>query len=142
MIRPTHAPHARGGRPGLTLIEVLVVLGILSVLVALTVTVVIPLFTVSDERNTKVLLQKVDKALEQRWTEVLRKAQKEPLSAVQTAALDKVFGANTERNRVIWVKLRLKQHFPMSYAEALFPHGGNADLMPHLPSLYLPRLKA
>lgn len=142
MIHRTLLPEARARR-GLTLIEILVVLGILGVLAALTVTVVLPLFGTSYEQNTRVLLQKVDKALQQRWTEVLKKADQ---TTVPDYVLKSMAGGDAYRARVIWKKLLLKQYFPVSYKEAvypaeLYPTGQDTSLASSLPSLYRTRMQ-
>ncbi len=132
MIRKPLPPGA-GTRRGLTLIELLVVIGILSVLVALAVGVILPLIGTTDEKNTETLLRKLDDAIQQRWTEVRKKADSE---TVPSPVVQNLAGGDQARARVIWFKLRLKQHFPTSYAEALNPAAG------YLPSLYKYKLQA
>lgn len=109
-------PHPR---QAFTLVELLTVLAIIAVLVALTAA---GIFWAAEGRrssNTQLGIRTVDKVLAQHWKAVIDKASKEEVPA---GVMSMAVGPNqAKRARVIWVTLRLKQEFPMSYQEALAP---------------------
>ena len=114
MIERTSRTRRQGG---FTLIELLVVIAIIGVLVSLVAAAVFGFLGAQNKKNTELALQKTHNALEQQWREVILKARAEtPPPNVMAMA-----GNDSERARVIWVKLRLKQEFPMNYTEALMP---------------------
>src|SRR6059058_1103883 len=126
MSSPTPARRRRGG---FTLIELLVVLAILGVLAALTAAAVMGLIGARSHKNTEALLQKLDPALQQQWSEAQKRVPDAIPAAVQTLAAPDPDGS---RARTIWKKLWMVREFPMSYAEARQPWlaGGNAVLGP------------
>ncbi len=125
--RTTHA----AARRGFSLVELLTVLAILSILVALTASGVIKTIDYQHRSNTSTLLNKVHGELSKQWTATLDTAKGEtPSPTVVSMA-----GGDPERAKVIWIKFRLKQEFPMSYAEALNPGGGVVPIV-DLPSRY------
>jgi prepilin-type N-terminal cleavage/methylation domain-containing protein len=138
MIKRT--PKKTRRRGGFTLIEILVVVAIIGILLGLLAVALFPWIGTQSKRTTEILLQKVHTAVEQQAREVIIKAREEtPKPNVLAMA-----GGDPERARIIWIKLRLKQEFPMSYAEALNPTAGSQFLAPSdLPPLkeYVTRLQ-
>jgi prepilin-type N-terminal cleavage/methylation domain-containing protein len=120
MIALTLNRRSAQGRDGFTLVELMVVMGIIAVLAALTAAAVLNFLNVGPAQNTDLVLQKVDHALWQHWREITQQAQHEKLPA----SILSLAGGDDKRAQVILLKLRLKQEFPMSYAEALNPGGG------------------
>jgi prepilin-type N-terminal cleavage/methylation domain-containing protein len=125
------------GRSGFTLIEMLVVMAIIAVLVSLTAGGVFQIVEGQKQSNTEQTIRVLSKALKQQWEVVVTQAKNEnPPPSVVTMA-----GGDARRAKVIWIKLRLKQEFPMNFQEALSPwknNLGSADVIPSadLPSLY------
>jgi prepilin-type N-terminal cleavage/methylation domain-containing protein len=118
---------AQARRAGFTLVELLVVMGIILALVALSASASMRLLATQKVSVTETTITKVDSALRKQWDAVLTAAQKEDIAArygstTYTTILG-VAGNDTRRARVIYVKLRLRQEFPMNYAEALSPSG-------------------
>jgi len=125
-------------RSAFTLIEVLVVLAIIATLVALTAGTYFRLMGTGQLGANKAALAKVQKLLKGQYQTVRDQALKEALPPT-TPALRTIYdsvlamaGSDPARARVIWVKLRLKQAFPTTFAEALTPSP--------MPSLYTQRL--
>jgi prepilin-type N-terminal cleavage/methylation domain-containing protein len=112
--------YAPEPRAGFTLIELLVVIAIIAVLVALTASATIRYISAQHSNNTEVTLKKADKALQRQVRAVIEEARNQAIPAgVQQMA------GTTDRARVIWIKLRLKQAFPMTYREATMPYLNN-----------------
>ncbi len=108
---------ARRGRGGFTLIELLIVLAIISVLAALVAGASLRLVGSQEKANTRQLLEKLQKTLDQQWTAVADEARKQRIpDGVFTMA-----GGDVRRAKVIWLKLRLKQEFPQRFNEARRP---------------------
>ncbi len=112
------------GRPGFSIIELLVVVAIIGGLVGLTAVAIVPWIGGQQGRNTKALLKKLDGEVVQHWGEAVKQFRTTPIPP----AIAQVFGGNEATQRAIWIKLQLKAAFPMSYAEALDPTGGNPAL--------------
>lgn len=117
MVQRTHERR----RGGFTLIELLVVVAIIAILASLTAVAVFGFLGGQSKKNTNLVLQKTDNALQQQWSEVAQAAKNDTIPVSVTA----LAGGDTERARVIWMKLKLRQNFPMSYAEALYPYAVN-----------------
>jgi prepilin-type N-terminal cleavage/methylation domain-containing protein len=100
-------------RQGFTLIELLVVIAIIAVLATLVIGATMRFITTQKETNTRTTISSLDKALQKRWAKVIVDAEKEaPSQAVYTLA-----GGDSNRAKVIWIKMRLMEAFPMTYAE-------------------------
>jgi prepilin-type N-terminal cleavage/methylation domain-containing protein len=118
-----------------TLLELLLVIAIMAVLLTLTAGAVIHYLGSQEMSNTQTVLDRTQSVLQRQWSEVKDQAYKEqiplgaqswlltspsdsptPLVMTGTAADTNASG----RMRVIWVKLRLRQAFPMTINEALY----------------------
>lgn len=116
-------------RSAFTLIELLVVMAIIATLAALTISATMRIISVQDEATTKTLIKKTFSVFEKQWQAVIDKAWKEPIPANVQSAILTAAGGDAQRARVIYVKLRLKQEFPMSKAEVT-----NPTVLPALPT--------
>jgi prepilin-type N-terminal cleavage/methylation domain-containing protein len=113
-------------RAGLTLIELLVVISILLVLVALSAAATIKFIGVQQASNTNTTLVKLQSQLDRQWGEVLRRAKDEPIpdSVRQHPDFVAMIGNDphaSTRARVIYIKLKQRQAFPMSFDEVFNP---------------------
>jgi prepilin-type N-terminal cleavage/methylation domain-containing protein len=108
-------------RPGFTLIELIVVIAIIGVLVSLVAGGIFSVINAQKQSNTEQTLRKLDNTLKSQWEAVVTQARSEvPPSGVQSLA-----NGNQARAQAIWIKLRLRQEFPMTYQEALRPDLNN-----------------
>lgn len=138
------ANERRGSRPGFTLLELMIVIAIIAILAALTTGVAMRFFGIQQQRNTEVTITKANETLKRQWNEVVSEAMKEPLppdgpsigdpsylSSMKWVYLTQILGTSGPsptglaggdpvRARVIWVKARLRQQFPMDYQEILY----------------------
>jgi prepilin-type N-terminal cleavage/methylation domain-containing protein len=124
----TEAFRSRDGEPrrAFTLIELLVVLAIIGVLLALSGSALFKFIDTQRTANTRAALGQIDSRLEAQWAEVTRKARDEPLPAelLKNADFLAMAGGDTHdvaRARVVYIKLRQRQAFPMTFDEALHP---------------------
>jgi prepilin-type N-terminal cleavage/methylation domain-containing protein len=107
-------------RPAFTMIELLIVIAIIAVLMSLLGAAVFKTIQARKARNTQISLNKLYAQLQRQMKAVIDDARAEyiPPNVVALA------GNEPNRARILWIKLRLKQQFPMSYAEAVNPGGG------------------
>lgn len=123
----TRARSNRSGtiqRGGFTLIELMVVIVIIVALMALTASAVMKFIEVQQSTNTQSTLDRVQSQLSRAWSKAKDEAYyKESIpAAVEGWIQANLSGSDantTARVRVIYVKLRLRQQFPMSFNEAL-----------------------
>ncbi len=134
-------------RGGFTLMELMVVITIIGALMALAASAVAKYMGVQQESNTKTTLSKTQSQLTKAWSKVKDQALRAPMSEIVPGLGVTVeqwimtnLAANvgnptepitntTQRARVLYVKLRLRQAFPMTFNEALNPFP-----LPPLPS--------
>jgi prepilin-type N-terminal cleavage/methylation domain-containing protein len=101
-------------RQAFTLTEIVVVIAIIAILMALTGGVYFYFIGSQQQRNTEGTIRTVNKVFQTQWSYVVEQAKKEsPSSYVVTAAND----PSGERARVLWIKLRLMEAFPISFSE-------------------------
>lgn len=109
------------GRAAFTLVELLVVIaiiGVLSALVAAAVTRVIPNQQV---RNTERTIRKLNGELQAHWRAAIEDAQADVKRFGANLPTMQLAGGDAERAKVLWIKLRLVQQFPMSFWEMVNP---------------------
>lgn len=115
-----------GPRAGFTMVELIVVVSIITVLAALVASAVMRFAGTQQEENTKTLIAKTYGQLIRQWRSAIELARQEagpnslnnlPAGLFKLAGKDDGFADWQDRARVLWVKLRLRQLFPMSYAE-------------------------
>jgi prepilin-type N-terminal cleavage/methylation domain-containing protein len=111
----------RAARAGFTLIEILVVLTIIGVLAALSAGVVLRYIEVQKSSNTRTALDKLGTALRSQWDVVAEKASREDRTPFLTSYVQPIAGNDPGRQKVVYIKLRLVQAFPMTFDEVLKP---------------------
>jgi prepilin-type N-terminal cleavage/methylation domain-containing protein len=112
MIAPSNAVSSPRRR-GITLVEILVVIAIIGVLSALAAWAAFAVIGGRQRDNTKATMQMLNKLLQDRWKFVIDEAKKEqPSPQVLMLA-----GGDMERAKVIWIKIRLSEAFPVAYKE-------------------------
>jgi prepilin-type N-terminal cleavage/methylation domain-containing protein len=118
----------RRARSGFTLLELLVVLAIIATLVALSAAAIMRFTGVQQISNTRDQLVKLGSIVRDRWKIETNIFRTEPMDTTVKTYMDTTFGTtgNEGLRRVIWIKLRLRQTFPMTFAEALTPPSGLA----------------
>jgi len=117
-------------RIAFTLIEILVVVAIIGILAVLVVGGVMKVTQGQRLGNTRTMIKTIDKTLKEHWAYVVKEAQKETGLDVPFQAMNNVFGPDLtagERNRIIWIKLRLMEAFPISYADVASPYPYTAN---------------
>lgn len=137
-------------RRAFTLMELLVVIAIIAALLALSAAAVIRFLGTQQNSNTKSELNRTQGQLNQLWGNVAQNALKNPLwkteivpgtsTTVESYILSNFAGTDAnaqKRALVIYVKLKLRQAFPMNFNEAVNPFP-----LPPLPNykLYLNNL--
>ncbi len=100
-------------RDGFTLIELLVVIAIIAILASMVSLGVFAMLTNRTKSNTEATVRVLHKMLQTRWATVVAEAKKESPSPAALA----LAGGDLERARVIWIKVRLCEAFPIAYKE-------------------------
>lgn len=115
----------RPRRGGFTLIEMLIVITIIITLMAITASAVMKAMSAQANNNTQTTLNNVQALLNRQWSAAKDQAWKEAIPAgIQSQINPTLTGTDqnaTARMRVIYVKLRMRQMFPMNFNEAINP---------------------
>jgi prepilin-type N-terminal cleavage/methylation domain-containing protein len=114
--------HPSPGRAGMTLIELLIVMLIIATLASLILAAVFAVRSSQEKNFTEALVQKIDTALAQQWKAATDQIREEP---VPNWALTMANG-DPRIAKVIYLKARLKQEFPVSFFQATNP-GANSQ---------------
>lgn len=120
-------------RPAFTLVEMLVVIAIIAILSAITVGAVIKMTSAGKLSNTRSIMGSIDKTLKEHWAYVVAEAKKETGLSVPFAVMNATFGPDAtggDRNRIIWIKMRLMEAFPVSFAEVANPYPYATGIIP------------
>jgi len=106
-------------RSGFTMIELLVVMAIIGLLAALTAGAVMRYLSTQKGNNTETTIAKIDSEFKKVWQKVIDQARIDPIPA----GIDSIYGCNGDVNlaRVIYIKLKLMQQFPMTFDQAINP---------------------
>jgi prepilin-type N-terminal cleavage/methylation domain-containing protein len=134
MTRSQQASSPRPARPGFTLVEMLVVVAIIAVLAGLASAAYFRWIDAQRQDNTENTMRAVSQALQRQMEAVRALAKNE---TIPDYVQNNLAGGDPIRARVIWTKLRLKQEFPMTFAEARNP-GDTGDPATSLPPGILP----
>ncbi|MGL4550698.1 MAG: type II secretion system protein [Gemmataceae bacterium] len=116
--------YERRTRAGFTLIELLVIISIIAVLLTLTASAAFRLMGASATGTTRTMMTRLEERLRNLMTVEADRARE---GSVPRGILAQMAGGNQDLARVIYVKLRLKARFPMSFNEALSPAPGIYD---------------
>ncbi|MSU80220.1 MAG: type II secretion system protein [Gemmataceae bacterium] len=100
-------------RAGFTLMELLVVIAIIAVLASMVSLGVFAMIGNRTKSNTEANVRVLHKLLQTRWAAVVADAKKETPSLMAQG----LAGGDLERARVIWIKIRLAEAFPINYSE-------------------------
>jgi|GEM_PF-2739783 len=129
-------PQGRPNRSAFTFIELMAVLAIILVVTAISVTASIQVIAYQRGNTTQTTLKTLSDSLDRQWAAVVDAAKQESLQINQNTNPAIYFLASDgtglinpaisnqnidKRARVIYIKMRLKQEFPMNFSEALYP---------------------
>ena len=113
--------HAGNRRRGFTMIEMMVVITIILALMALTASAVMKVMATQANSNTQTTLNNVQGLLTRQWSAAKDQARQEAIPpAVQSYIMNNLAGTDANANarmRVIYIKLRMRQLFPMNFNE-------------------------
>jgi prepilin-type N-terminal cleavage/methylation domain-containing protein len=116
-----HVWSTAHSREAFTLVELLIVISIITVLAALVAGATVRYIGTQRESNTRTTIGKVYKELRSQWDQVLSDARADVIAGKVPPEVLTLAGNDTARANVIYVKLKLRQQFPMYYAEILSP---------------------
>lgn len=113
-------------RPGFTIIELMLVLAIIGILISLSVAGVMKVASAQQVSLTRTVETQLASQVGKSWSAVADKARNEAPSGDALS----MAGGNRERAKVIHLKLRLRQAFPISFQEVLDPSVSPASYKP------------
>lgn len=108
-----HRYGATGTRAAFTLVELLVAISIIAILGALIAAGIMSWIGAQARRNTENEIRTLYKGLLQHWDAVVSSAKKENLPAPIFPIADN----DADRARIIWIKIRLMEAFPVNFTE-------------------------
>jgi Tfp pilus assembly protein PilE len=111
-------------RRGFTILELLLVCAIIMILMGLTLGAVMRYKDVQQKLNSQLTLQKVDSMLHEHWSAVVTAARDEQIPQTIINMAGGTGFLAQKRARVIYIKFRLTQEFPVSYQEVTSPQTG------------------
>ena len=127
-------------RGAFSLVELMVVITIMAALMALTASAVLKFVGVQQTTNTQSTLDRTQSQLARAWSKVKEQAKGEAIPPAVAgwiqANLSGSDANTTGRVRAIYIKLKLRQAFPMNFNEALTPPtlpSNNVCPLPPLP---------
>ena len=112
-------------RRGFTLIELLVVMAVIAVLMTLTAAGVMGWMNGNSRNITDAELKTIQAILMQHWSAVVDDAKKERLWSSDESTLIAQADNDLERARIMMIKIRLMEAFPVNFAELPLPTNGN-----------------
>jgi prepilin-type N-terminal cleavage/methylation domain-containing protein len=127
----TTTPLARR-RAGFTLTELMVVLLIITVLTTLAAATLLRFMGSQQASNTRAILDKLQTVLNSRWSDVTRIAG-DSIPSTLRPTLQNYAGTDPNagpRMKVLYIKLRQQQEFPMTFNEVLNPNPGALPPLP------------
>jgi prepilin-type N-terminal cleavage/methylation domain-containing protein len=101
-------------RPGVTLIEILVVIAIIGVLLALTTAALQKAAEGQNVKSSELQVLKLQQALDKEYDDIVQKSARE---SIPREVLDFADG-NPSRAKALWTAVQLRLHFPDTFAEA------------------------
>jgi prepilin-type N-terminal cleavage/methylation domain-containing protein len=113
--------HTLGRRTGFTLIELLAVIAIVAALLALTVGTYFRVRNTQENKTAEAMVGKIGSALDRHTRAVVDQASEEFRygNIPNPLVLSLIAGGDPNRARILYIKLRIKQEFPATFAEAL-----------------------
>ncbi len=125
----TRMQDQKASRPAFTLVELLAVMAIIAILVALSGAAFFYFTYSTPAKTTQSKIMAIDEIFRARWNKVIADAKKE--TPLPKSVYDLAGGSDqSARAKVIWIKCRLAEAFPMTYAEVQTPWVYTTGLIP------------
>ena len=106
-------------RSGFTLVELLVVMGVIAILMSLTAAGVMAWMNGQARNNTIAEVRGLQPILMQHWDAVIADAKKERVWTSDESSLISSADGDIERARILLIKIRLIEAFPVNYKELM-----------------------